>query len=183
MIRAFFALPVSEQAEAELLDYSYPLQAQLARSPLRWVQPENFHITLAFLGDIHQAELNKLESMAERVAETFFPVDLQLSRLTWLPSPDKPKALVVEPLEQPELMKLQSQLVRSIRDRGFPVDNRRYRPHLTLARCQKGVGAVPLDSISLNIETPMDEIVLYASQLTPAGAQYTPLFAVPLFSS
>ena len=183
MIRAFFALSISEQAEIELLDYSASLKAQLARSPVRWVQPENFHITLAFLGDIQQAELNRLESLTEQVAEAFFPVDLQLSRLAWLPSPDKPKALVIEPEEQPELMRLQSQFVRLIRDRGFSVDNRRYRPHLTLARCQKGMGAVPLDSISLNIETPMDEVVLYASQLTPAGAQYTPLFAVPLFSS
>lgn len=183
MIRAFFALPVSEQAETELLDYSYPLQAQLARTSMRWVRPENFHITLAFLGDIQQSELNKLESLADQLANTFSPVNLQLSRLAWLPSPDKPKALVIEPEEQPELMRLQSQFVRSIRDRGFSVDNRRYRPHLTLARCQKGMGAVPLDSISLNIETPMDKIVLYASQLTPTGAQYTPLFAAPLFSS
>ena len=183
MIRAFFALPVSEQAEVALLDYCYPLQAQLAKSSLRWVRPENFHITLAFLGNIQQADVNKLESLAGQLASQFSPVNLRLSQLAWLPSPDKPKALVVEPEDQPELMKLQSQLVRSIRDRGFPVDNRRYRPHLTLARCQKRMGAVPLDAISLNIETPMDEIVLYVSQLTPAGAQYTPLFAVPLFAS
>ena len=183
MIRAFFALPLSEQAETELLSYTHRLQPQLSRQPLRWIAPENFHITLAFLGDIAEADVDRLQGLAEQVALNHTETPLRFSRLSWLPSPHKPKVLVVEPEPEPALEKLQAELVQCCREKGFKVDGKRFRPHITLARTKGKLGVMPLEEIRLEIQTPMDELVLFSSQLTPQGAIYRPLFVIPLFTA
>jgi 2'-5' RNA ligase len=182
LIRAFFAVPLSEQAEDQLFEYSSRLEPQLSRQPVRWIGPENYHITLAFLGDIQDTEVSKLKMIAQQVADEHFAAELQLSQLGWLPSSHKPKVLVVEPEQQIALMKLQADLARQLRDKGYAVENRRYRPHVTLARVKGRLALMPLNETLLSIETPLDELVLFSSQLTPQGAIYTPLFSVPLFA-
>jgi 2'-5' RNA ligase len=180
MIRAFFALPLSESAEAELHHYARGLQAQLSRQPLRWIKPENFHITLAFLGDVPEQQLLKLQSIAQHVACNHSPDWLQFSRLAWLPSPHRPKVLVVEPEENGRLYNVQADLAQCLRKKGFAVDHRRFRPHISLARVKGRLSPVSLHEPLPPIDLPMDELVLFSSRLTPGGAIYTPLNIAPL---
>ena len=181
MIRAFFALPLSEPTEQQLAEYSRSLKTQLSRQPLRWLPPQNLHITLAFLGNVRESDIERLAGLAEQVVSRHSSAELVFNKLGWLPSPHKPKVLVLEPEASSALQKLQSDLTRELRAKGYSVENRRYRPHISLARVKGQLSAGGLQSEQTVITSSMDELVLFESQLTPQGAKYHPLFAVPLY--
>jgi 2'-5' RNA ligase len=61
MLRVFIALDLPAILRGELQAVSLRLQRSLSGAPLRWVAPESMHLTLQFLGDIDQAQLNEIE--------------------------------------------------------------------------------------------------------------------------
>lgn len=160
-----------------------------ARSPggrassVRVLDPELLHVTLCFLGERPLAEVAALD---EALAECASPVgELQLGAPVWLP-PRRPRTLGVEvrdgetgdPVES--LAALHGALLDTLaRTCGFKSERRRFRAHVTLARMKDSRGRgyaleralPPTPALSF---TP-EEIVLYRSWLSPAGASYEAL--------
>ena len=101
---------------------------------LRWVPPENWHITVAFLGEIAERSLGKLSDAVAPVVSERAPLSVQLDRLEWFPSPLKPRMLALHVDACPALLELQSAVTAALRREGFQLEQRAYRPHLTLAR-------------------------------------------------
>ena len=147
---------------------------------LRWIAPENYHLTLAFLGDIKPTECDRLETIAAAVALNNLATTLRLSHVEWFPHAAKPRMLVALPKPAPALDKLQGDLQQQLRSRDFKVDKRKFRPHVSLARAGRAFRACHLGDENLSIELAMDSLVLYRSELRPEGASYTALFEQPL---
>lgn len=184
MIRAFFALPVSVTLEQQLTAQRYHLEEQLFREPLRWVPAQNYHITLAFLGDISGRDIPKLESIARDVAKHHQSSLLTVNDIAWFPSVDKPRLLAALINDSSLLDKLQQDLLRQLRQQGFELERRKFRPHITLARAGWGAQAQPFttreETNEQGMVTDMDELVLFESQLLPDGSYYQPLLALLL---
>jgi len=104
----------------------------------RWIEPENYHITLRFIGDVDNQTANEVADNLDHLSQSLrFPV-----RLTHLGifGGDKPRALYagVEPSEA--LSRLQAAQERMLQRSGLPPDGRKFVPHVTLARL-RGTGA------------------------------------------
>lgn len=98
----------------------------------RWIDPENYHITLRFIGDVDGNVANEVVDSLDRLSNS-----LQFSiRLTHLGSfgGDKPRALYagVEPSEA--LNRLQAAQERMLQKAGLPPEGRKFVPHVSLAR-------------------------------------------------
>jgi 2'-5' RNA ligase len=98
----------------------------------RWIDPENYHITLRFIGDVDNKTADDIADNLDYLAQSMrFPV-----RLTHLGTfgGDKPRALYagVEPSEA--LSRLQAAQERMLQRAGLPPDGRKFVPHVTLAR-------------------------------------------------
>jgi 2'-5' RNA ligase len=98
----------------------------------RWIDPENYHITLRFIGDVDHQTADEVADSLDRLANSLrFAV-----RLTHLGifGGDKPRALYagVEPSEQ--LLRLQSAQERVLQRAGLPPEGRKFVPHVSLAR-------------------------------------------------
>lgn len=180
MIRAFIALSISETLERQLSLHAQSLAQQLNREALRWVPAENYHITLAFLGDIHSQQLPKLESIMASVASQYQPESLSIEDVQWFPSLHKPRLLVATVAANSQLQKLQQALVNQLRQHGFNVDSRRFRPHISLARAGRQQQAKKFQCVLGQMSTEMDEVVLFQSKLNSSGARYQALAAVLL---
>lgn len=181
-MRCFVALSISEQLESALLELSDQCQQQLNSIDIRWVSTENYHITLAFLGDVHQHQLAEVNEVLESVANQFTVEQLSLTELVWFPSIHKPKHLVVLLKKNEKLMALQRKLMYQLRQLGFDLPRQNYRPHITLARLPKNVFPHQVQQ-PLLVDLPilssvMDEIVLFESQLMATGSRYIDLSAV-----
>ncbi len=101
---------------------------------LRFVAPENWHITLAFLGEVPEASLGRLSDCVQGVVDQREAVSASLTELSWFPSALKPKLLALLMQAPQPLLALRAALVTELRRAHFSIEQGDYRPHLTLAR-------------------------------------------------
>jgi 2'-5' RNA ligase len=160
--RLFFAIWPEPATREALRHWAKPLKKQL---PARWVRPEHYHLTLAFLGPVPLAQIEPLQQLA--AALPFAPFELALPRLEFWP---RPQVLCLASTETPPAL---AQLVTAINgvaaQLGLPVERRPFRPHLTLARkvhCAPPATPVP------PLAWPVREYCLVESRLSKAGPNY-----------
>ncbi len=181
-IRAFIALPLSAEAQREASALRDDLQAQFLDTRLRWVRPENLHLTLRFLG---QLEPSKIEALARQLetsvaSQPSFP--FRLTHPFVFPSPARPRviALGLEPAEPVE--RLAQAVERAVCAANLPPENRRFRPHITLARFPK---KAKLTNLTTELEVGeiherASEVILFRSVLHATGPVYSVLERVAL---
>ena len=100
----------------------------------RWVHPLDYHITMAFLGNVKE---NKVKDFSLRMAdmlkgETAFP--LTLGETGYFGKKDSPRVFWAGVQDSPPLAELQRKIFRLCLDEGFRLDQNPFRPHITLAR-------------------------------------------------
>ena len=114
-------------------------QIALARGGVvgaRWLEPEDYHVTLRFVGDV---DTRTAHDIAETLDEIRRPTArVQFDGLGWFGG-DKPRQLVARIKAEPSLMDLQAEQERRLRRIGLPPETRKFMPHVTLARL-RGVG-------------------------------------------
>ena len=133
--------------------------------PLRWVPPENWHVTLVFLGDVPERALGRLDAAVAPLLEDCSPLPVMLEALEWFPSPLKPRMLTLRVEATPALVSLQAGVAAALRREGFHSEHRSYRPHITLARLKgsrKLVDPPPLLPIA-PMREELSELVLFES--------------------
>ncbi len=139
MWRVFIALPLDENCKAHLARRQEDLRAALRRhaldGALAWTQPQNFHLTLRFVGDIAAECSAELAAAIMRASEGIAPFRLDLRELGCFPNSRNPRvvwAAVGGDLHA--LQTLQNRIERATAGWGQPLEARAFHPHLTLAR-------------------------------------------------
>jgi 2'-5' RNA ligase len=155
----------------------------------RWVTPEMFHVTLAFLGDVPDVALNAVCRAVAGACEGVPPLTVNLQSLGAFPDPARPRVAWVG-LTGPGLEALGSlrlSIVEAVTEAGYPPDDDRFTPHLTLGHI-KTKKAEPLDITPLvaHYRTwsagnfAVHSITTFASTLTPEGPAYMALATATL---
>jgi 2'-5' RNA ligase len=147
----------------------------------RWIEPEDYHLTLTFIGDIDGA---KAEDVINALAEVESPpVGVTLDGLGVFGG-DKPRALIATVAAEPALLRLQAQQERILRDVGVTPDRRKFTPHVTLARLKQtsaGEAAAFLQRASLPRTTyEVAELQLYSARASVGGGPYVIEASYPL---
>ncbi|GHA14438.1 RNA 2',3'-cyclic phosphodiesterase [Arenicella chitinivorans] len=177
--RSFIALPIPKQTANQLGDVAAKMSYQDKSGAVRWVDQENYHVTLAFLGEQEDAHLEDLaEALDNSVEESGFMG--VLSHLS--PFPDARPKIVAAMLEKSDpVRRVYQQVISAIKSVDMEFDKRKFIPHVTLGRYRHTknsyAGAIPLN---VSFETHFDEVVLYESVLTNSGAEYEPIYRFPL---
>lgn len=138
---------------------------------LRWVEVANLHLTLAFLGPRGAVERSAIVATLRRVAEAHSRFTVFFVATRYFPAPSRPRVLVLSCRDSPPLNALQRELASGLRAIGIELPDRRFRPHLTLARVRAG-GAGPAPRPITPIESVVSELLLFSSELHPDGARY-----------
>lgn len=178
-VRSFIALSLSEQMINALGDAAAKMAYQDKSNAVRWVDQENFHITLAFLGD---QEMHTLESLAEYLDDQLPYSTLQLDVTHLSPFPEnKPKLIAAMIEATDELKSLQQLVINSLVANNVVFDKRKFMPHVTLGRLRHSrnhfAGSIPR---SLECGDNAVDVSIFESILTPNGAEYEALFRFPL---
>ncbi len=122
------------------LPASVAAQVSLARGGgvgARWLDPEDYHITLRFVGDVDDG---LARDIAETLGEIRGPVArVRFEALSWFGA-GRPRAIVAKFKADPSLIDLQAEQERRLRRVGVAPETRKFTPHVTLARL-RGVGA------------------------------------------
>lgn len=189
VIRAFIAINISPEIAQRLNVISGELQQMLRGVPIRWVPVENIHITLKFLGDVSESNLDLLKEMLEAEVARHPQLEISAGELGAFPSIRRPRVLWVNVQAPPELVALQRGIDNEAARLGYDREERAFSPHLTLGRVSRNANSSDARRISEVLEkyvvgyigaARIREVILYRSDLYPNGAVYTPIFAAKL---
>jgi 2'-5' RNA ligase len=147
----------------------------------RWIDPENYHMTLRFIGDIDDALADEIADMLGQAARRQFSV-----RIDGLDSfgGNKPRAVVAAVTPAAELIELQAEHERIMQRVGLQPE-RKYKPHVTLARLRDTSSRQVADFLSLRQPFrlppfPVSRFVLYSSRDSVGGGPYVVEAEYPL---
>lgn len=187
MIRVFLAVELPSDMQEKLAHLQQQLQKTL--SSINWVRPESIHLTLKFLGYIEVSTVPQLLSVLESVGgkrEVFF---LEAQGLGVFPHAKHPRILWVGLTGHTQaLSDLVLDIDVALEPLGFPLEEKSYHPHLTLARIKREnatVGSVLLKNKVLEHDCHLgmltiDRFTLVQSDLDSSGATYRSLGTVLL---
>jgi len=185
-IRSFIAVAVSVEVRQALAE----LQTTLRRRglSLRWVQRENLHFTLKFLGTIDPGRVEPMGEALCELASKNSPFEITLGGLGAFPNLRAPRVLWVGLRAGTESLVALAQEVSAMVE-TFPTeaDNKTFKPHLTIARIKerrpRPLG-IPEKLLRASFGSCVcDRVLLMQSVLAPGGARHTLLVEAPLGSS
>lgn len=180
-IRSFVALRLPNSLAIGVGDDIARLSVQDKDSRVRWVDEDNLHVTLAFLGDCEQSQLDSLDWRLEEIAASCLAVELKIDSLSLFPYGKRPKLLaaILNPCDA--LIELHNQVERAAKDIGIFIEKRRFVPHITLGRLRgHGRREMSLPSVSIGMSDMAPAMSLFESTLTQDGAIYDELFRYEL---
>jgi 2'-5' RNA ligase len=140
----------------------------------RWIDPENYHVTLRFIGDIDGVSANEIASMLFRVDRK--PFEVKVQGLTSFGG-RKPRAVVATIAPSKPLIELQAELERMMQRIGLNPEGRKFIPHVTLARLHDASDQDVADYLSLRGYFPSkafmaERFVLFSSRASTGGGPY-----------
>lgn len=137
-VRIFVALSLSDDVMVSLKKRSIKLQEELSEFNIRWVPFENYHITLVFIGNQPETDLDKLRDLIADAVKDVKPFSVAVGDTTLFPPDNEKKGVMIASVEKSDpLADLQSRLDKTFRDAGFQLIDRPYRPHITLSRLRR----------------------------------------------
>ncbi len=184
-VRTFIAVKLPESVLAAI-DGAQKRMAACGLN-VRWVNPGNIHLTLRFLGDVDEGEIDGIAAVLIEAVRGYGPLRLAAAGVGAFPSLKRARVIWVGLAGQlTELTALQRLIEGGLASIGYPRDKRPFTGHLTLGRVKGAVAAPELMTAmgalrDFASETVVvDRVVLFKSDLRPTGAVYTELRQFPL---
>lgn len=190
-MRTFIAIELPQEVKNALVK----LQEQLRKTgaDVNWVQPDNIHLTLKFLGEIGEKKLDKINSILEKAAKEYSCFQAEISTLGAFPKINYPRVIWVG-IEKGgiEIKKIVQELEEQIEKIGIAKESRPFSTHITIARVRSALNQQALAQELNQLIHYFDEkklqfkargITLFKSILGPGGAAYEPLKVINLKDS
>jgi len=178
MKRIFIAMKVNPGES--LLRIQSSLKAVLGGERINWTDPSNIHLTLAFLGDTEEDLIKVVSIMLKQKCTGFGEFSFILKGSGVFKNYSDPRVIWIGIENNEKLMKLNDEIKTGLKDAGFRLEDRPFRPHITLGRI-KSIRNTDFLRSSLEKhedafiqEVPVREVILFESILKPSGPEYRP---------
>ena len=180
-IRTFLALELPQTVRNKLSVHVELISGHDKLQQICWLPKENYHLTLAFLGNVEYVLINSLQLKLEQNLSSNKAVPFRFIEITPFPFSGTPKISAAMLEHSEELMQLQHNTAKCVRAFGISLERRRFTPHITLgrlkSRSRKSIAFQPQQII---LEGDSEKVVIFQSELTPKGAFYTSLREISL---
>lgn len=168
-MRLFIAIPLPDSAKQALENLKKPIDS------IRWQPSHQFHITLKFLGETPEQQLQRLQAHLRSVNQSAF--NLTVQGLGAFPKKGKPRVIWAGVEKSAALEQLQQTIEEISVGVGFEKESRSFTPHITLGKVRKAATQevdLFLSSCSGwgSEEFLVDQLALYASHISSSGARH-----------
>jgi 2'-5' RNA ligase len=184
-VRLFIAIDLSTTLRERLSDQIDQLTRLLGSEAIRWVSPSNIHLTLKFLGETPENQVERIKSTLENLVPQFSTFEMRIGYFGCFPNPRKPRVFWIGVHEESGiLVQLHRAIEIDLEKFGFKKEGRPFSAHLTLGRLRKNASSATLRKLAQQLETvqvgelgieAVKEVCLFRSVLHPSGAIYTQL--------
>lgn len=180
-VRTFVAVEagtVAREEAAALID-----QLQRSGADVKWVRPENLHLTLKFLGEVASDRLAEVCEAVQSATSQVPAFDFGLRGVGAFPRIQRPRTIWLGCREGEKAMsELAHRVDKALQQLRFPRESRRFEAHLTLGRVRgpsPGLAALsallPVQAAVQLAPFRVEEAVIFTSDLRPSGPVYTPV--------
>ena len=189
MLRTFIAVPFPAEIISKIAKITTYLQTQTPNKALKWVAPDNMHLTLKFLGDVREDRKQELNLCLQKALQKQTTFNITIEGMGMYPNARQPRVVWLGIKDQGNLKQIHNELAKALQGFDPAPEKRAFSPHLTIARVRQNgghntvrqIGEVlsqfKVDSLgSFEVQT----VHLFKSDLTRRGPIYTSLFALPL---
>ena len=181
MKRLFVAVDLPDAIKAIAAQAKTILESRV--SGVRWVEPNNVHLTLKFLGNCPDEQIDQIKNALDEAVAPLSSFACVSGGLGAFPSLRRARVLWLGIEAKPELAELSKAVEGSLEGLGFQAEKRAFSPHITLARL-KSPRPVDLSVAESTINTKhgfaVGAVTLFASHLSPKGPTYEGLADVKL---
>jgi 2'-5' RNA ligase len=189
MPRLFIAIRLPEDVIQKITEVSHYFQSQLPPEALKWVETENLHLTLRFLGELPEGQIGQIRQALTQVAAAQRPFELSVEGLGMYPHAKQPRTIWLGFQGVKPAISLHARLKKALAGIKLEKENRPFNPHLTLARVRSRTDRDTAHQIGQTLSEfkvgslgafEVQQIHLIESKLTPQGPIYTTRFTAPL---
>ncbi len=186
MKRLFVAVKLTP--DENFLKSYVALRHALQLEKISWVKPENFHLTLKFLGKTPEDKLPVIRTTLQQVAEQTEAFSMKMAGTGIFGSAYKPRVIWFGVENDTPIHQLGEKVLNNLNKAGFPRDRQNFVPHLTIGRInriehkklfQEAIATHRHDFLQ---EFQVNKIILYESLLKPSGVVYQVIIEFPLES-
>jgi 2'-5' RNA ligase len=185
-IRSFLAFELPPDIKRTVKHVSEDMRR--SELDLKWVNVDNIHLTVVFMGNIRNEDVQAIGEEIEDVCLGFVPFEISLKGAGVFPHTRRPRVLWLGlEMETERVSSFRNSLQERLQPYGIKEEKRAFAPHLTLGRFRKPDRCDPLlgDIISRYKDIKgavcrLEELVMFKSELKPGGAEYTKLKTCPL---
>jgi 2'-5' RNA ligase len=180
MKRIFIAVNLPKEIKEKLAVFSQKWKDL----PAKWVEPENLHLTLIFLGYLKEEKIPKVCQIVKEIASKYQPFFINFKKICYGPDQKKPPRMIWLLGEKSEkLLNLQKDLENSLlkNSLSFLKENRDFLPHITLCRIKSFQWRYlepeqrPEIKEEVFLKIPVNSIEVMESHLKKTGPEYTVL--------
>uniref|UniRef100_A0A7V3ZTX3 RNA 2',3'-cyclic phosphodiesterase n=1 Tax=candidate division WOR-3 bacterium TaxID=2052148 RepID=A0A7V3ZTX3_UNCW3 len=171
-IRSFIALEIPQEIKAEI--YQHIENFKKDNLPVKWVEKENLHITLIFLGERDLTFLAKVKEILKNMAKGFKSFPTNLKDFGFFPNAKKPRVFWIGIEKNKDLIvQIAEKLKENLKNIGFKPEEREFSPHLTIGRFRESLNCEKYLSLKYQSkEFLINKITLFKSILTSKGPIY-----------
>ncbi len=175
-MRAFIAIELDTETKKKIVNASKRVRTRLRE--VKWVERENLHITLKFLGEINDQQVKKVKKIIEEVASGEKDFLIKGGFIGGFPSLNRAR-IVFFGIEKGKsnVIRIFDTLEQKLSENGFSRDKKPYHPHITIGRAKKRFYDLKdFRDVKVEFEYHVKSIVLYKSTLRPEGPLYEVVF-------
>ena len=179
-IRSFVAIELPEHVISMLRGVQDDLRRNKFR--IKWVQPDNIHLTLKFLGNVDSNDIDGITAAMSVAIQGCGPITLCAKGVGVFPGLKRARVIWIGLGGQVQrLSEMQGKLEKNLAEIGFSEENRSFKAHLTIGRFKSSVNPKVIGPILQKYsaiqseEFILNQIVLFKSDLTPSGPVYSVL--------
>lgn len=181
-MRAFIAVELPANIKEALAKVQDTLKTTLPKAG--WVNPQNLHLTLKFLGDISPRQLKEIRRIIAETGTETASFKIKLDQLGVFPGLRQPRVIWAGISRDSAVKQLAGSLERKLSGIGIGKEKREFSSHITIARLkhqidpaelERGLGEAKNDLLYANLEFNAEGITLFESVLGPSGPAYTVL--------
>jgi len=176
-MRVFIGIQFDEETRRDIETFLSPFKR--ISSPIKWIKPENIHLTLKFIGEVSSAQYKEIKTALINRQYTTGPLDIDFSGCGTFSRGYLINIFWLGIRQNPKLEALYRDVEEALQKKGIPPEKRPFKPHITLGRNKREFNAGQLMSL---IEKRASEPVsrfrarsfqLFKSELFKTGPVYT----------
>lgn len=175
--RVFFVIDLSTSFRRSIIQFILKLKKQYSAPSIKWVNPENCHLTIVFLGELDPQQIATIDLLFSQASKNISEFTIEISELEYFKTKTNTGILALHIALNDHILNLEKTLKNILLNNNFHVDSRKFKLHITLARIKNATHEMSSFNHSAFKKKVIvaKSISLYQSVLTKEGAIYRAL--------